>query len=187
MINNTNNFEESRTGQEANRPGFSADKLKDYGQKSLAPIIEVLHKYQGEIGPYFSAISQGLQGGADALRKPLSDAGAGAEIEAEVSSDANRVIAEWFQDAADWLRVARQKIDEPDKEAILNYIQDEARRRPGFIFSASYMAGLLFGRLGRHIGKYAIKDRQSFQDKDQAINRNAGDEDLNYGEQPLTH
>jgi hypothetical protein len=158
MINNTNNYEDNSLNSEANVPFDEArasstdkirdkvpvDKLKDYGKKGLGPFIDVLHKYQGEFTPFFTSLSKGLKGGADALKE-------------ENSSDAQRQVSQWFQEAADLFSQAQEKLQSKNKNEIMDFLEEQSRRKPGFMFSSSYIAGLFFGRFGRQIGKMKFK------------------------------
>ena len=64
------------------------DKLnfKEFGQKGIAPLVDVLNKYRGEIDPYFSSIGIGLRGAADSIEK---DGG-------------EESIASWFRELSTW-------------------------------------------------------------------------------------
>ena len=195
MINNTSNFEENRQSQEANGPRISSSKLKDYGQKSLTPILEVFHKYQSDVEPYFTALADGLQSGADALRGSDkvntvdSSISSVTQNQAATSRDPKEFVAGWFSDAANWLNTAKDKMKSSDAKALIGYVEEEARKNPGFIFSASYLAGIIFGRLGRHIGRQATKGKVSSTNEINAQTNVSGlaDEDSNFGEQSLPH
>jgi hypothetical protein len=117
------------------------DKLKGYGMKSLSPFVDLVHKYQDEINPYFDAVSKGLRSGLDGLQ-------------AEDSTEADKVVAGWFTDAADWFGGVRGKLAHPDPQEIYRYLETQARRSPGMMFTTSYLAGVFFGRIGRHIGRH---------------------------------
>ena len=168
MINNTNNFEDNSFNSEANVPFDEArasstdkirdkvpvEKLKDYGKKGLGPFIDVLHKYQGEFSPYFTSLTKGLRGGADALNE-------------DNSSDAQRQVSRWFREAADLFSQAQEKLQSKDRNEIMNFFEEQSRQKPGFMFSSSYIAGLFFGRFGRQVGKIKFKgSEESSSDTD---------------------
>lgn len=133
--NSDTNQTDSQAG--ANGP-VSIAKLKEYGKKAYAPFIDLFSKYQDEFIPYLSALTKGLQGGVDSLEK-------------ESASEPEKFVARFFREAADGLRVAEEKIQTKDVNAISNYLSDFASKKPSVMFGSSYMVGLFFGRLSRHI------------------------------------
>ncbi len=171
MINNTNNYEDNSFNSEANIPLDEArasstdkirdkvpvDKLKDYGKKGLGPFIDVLHKYQGEFAPYFTSLSKGLRGGADALNE-------------ENSPEAQRQVSRWFQEAADLFSQAQEKLQSKDRNEIMNFLEEQSRRKPAFMFSSSYIAGLFFGRFGRQVGKIKFKGSEESSSSESDVN-----------------
>ena len=124
---------------EAKSP-VSISRLKEYGKKAYAPLVNVVFKYQDEFTPYLNALSKGLEGGVNALNK-------------EGSSEAERYVSQFFKEAADGIKVACQKLDAKDPKAFTDYVSEMAEKRPSIMFSTSYIAGLFFGRLGKHIAK----------------------------------
>lgn len=126
---------DQETGE--NRP-ISVTKLKEYGMKAYGPIIDVVYKYQDEFTPYLNALVKGLQGGVERLS-------------AEGASDAERYVSRFFQEASQSIEGIGQKLASKDVNSIKEFLQEQGRVRPSVMFSSSYIAGLLFGRLGRHI------------------------------------
>jgi hypothetical protein len=138
MINTSENSNSnSETG--ANGP-VSVTKLKEYGKKAYGPLVEVVSKYQDEIIPYISALAKGLQGGVDSLNK-------------EDASAADKYVSQFFKDAADGLNSACEKLQAKDMNALSSFLTEQAESRPSIMFGTSYVAGLFFGRLGRHLAR----------------------------------
>lgn len=136
-----NNFEDNNELNESSGGGknpISVSRLKEYGKKAYAPLINVVYKYQDEFTPYLNALAKGLQGGVDALNK-------------EESSEAEKYVSQFFQEASNGLNEACQKLESKDAKAFSDYLSDIADKKPSIMFSTSYIAGLFFGRLGRHI------------------------------------
>lgn len=134
--NENTNFDEA---EGANGP-VSVSKLKEYGKKAYLPIVNVVYKYQDEFTPYLNALVKGLQGGVEKLN-------------AENASDAEKYVSQFFREASDGLDQARQKLESKDINAITSFLHEQAEKRPSIMFSTSYIAGLFFGRLGRHIAR----------------------------------
>ena len=142
---NNNIEDKSFSETEAGTKGtISASRLKEYGKKAYSPLINVVFKYQDEITPYLNALSKGLQGGADTLSK-------------ENSSEQERYVSRFFHEAADGLNKACEKLESRDVAAFTDYLSDLADKKPSIMFSTSYVAGLFFGRLGRHIARNKVK------------------------------
>ncbi|HXH74877.1 MAG TPA: hypothetical protein VNJ08_07920 [Bacteriovoracaceae bacterium] len=206
MINNTDLNENPDFSAEGNSPRSSANegsldgesklsvgKLKSYGKKSLSPLVELVHKYQDEITPYFDAISKGLQGGVDSLSRTssgsstssISDTSTGetASFVSGVSTsngssdssgtEAERVVAGWFREAADGLNEARTKLQSSNTQDMIDYIEVQARNHPGFMFSSSYLAGLFFGRIGKHIGRKKFSQSSSSSSSSSGLDASA--------------
>jgi hypothetical protein len=151
MNNETSGLYGSGNSFEANGPTSEASneqsRFKEYGKKSLAPLTNLLHKYKSEVDPYFSAIAKGFDGAVSVL--------------ANEPSDADRTVSRWFQEASTWLGNAKEKFQSADAKELLQYLEEETRKHPGLMFSSSYIAGMAFGRLGRHLGRQASKDQES--------------------------
>lgn len=161
MINNTGINQPPDSRSEGNIPlneayeetlsVLSVNKLKKYGKKSLSPLIELAHKYQDDITPYFDAISKGLQGGVDSLSRPTDERGGDVQVNTKII-EAEKVVAGWFKEAVDGLNGARTKLSGSGPQEIMDYIETQASKHPGVMFSSSYLVGLFIGRIGRHIG-----------------------------------
>ena len=130
---NTNNEESGG----ASSP-VSVTKLKEYGMKAYVPLLNVVTKYQDEFTPYIDALTKGFQGGVDCLQQ-------------ENASEPERYVAQFFKEAADGLRTASDKLANKDIGAFTSFLSEQADKRPSVMFSTSYIAGLFFGRLGRHV------------------------------------
>lgn len=137
MIDSNSETNQSDTQTGANGP-VSMNKLKEYGKKAYGPLVNVVTKYQDEFTPYLNALTKGLQGGVDCL-------------ETENASGPERYVARFFKEAADGLRLAGEKLQSKDVNALTNYLSDFAARKPSVMFGSSYVVGLFFGRLSRHI------------------------------------
>jgi hypothetical protein len=174
MINNPNQQSSDKNSPETNirfneanmdsssersDKGEMVNKLKNHGKKSLAPVIEVLHKYQNEINPYFDAITKGLKAGADALQDSTTAPSSESAVNQDTRSSANQFIGSWFAEAANWFSEVKQKLALENIDEVTAFLNEQGRRNPGMIFSSSYLAGLAFGRIGRHIGRQ--KNQQS--------------------------
>lgn len=122
---------------------ISVTKLKEYGIKAYRPLIDVVYKYQDEFTPYLTALAKGLEGGKELLSR-------------EGSSEAEKYVAQFFQQAADGLNQACQKLESKDVNALTSFLTEQAEQRPSVMFSTSYIAGIFFGRLGRHIARKGI-------------------------------
>lgn len=116
----------------------SVTKLKEYGKKAYVPLLKVVSKYQDEFTPYLNALTKGFQGGADSLQQ-------------ENASEPERYVAQFFKEAADGFKTACEKLEAKDMNALSSFISEQADKRPSVMFSTSYIAGLFFGRLGRHV------------------------------------
>ncbi|MCM2349016.1 MAG: hypothetical protein NDI69_03280 [Bacteriovoracaceae bacterium] len=136
---NTNENTKFAEAEGANGP-VSVSKLKEYGKKAYLPIVDVVYKYQDEFTPYLNALVKGLQGGVEKLN-------------AENATEAEKYVSQFFREASDGLDQARQKLESKDVNAITNFLHEQTEKRPGIMFSTSYIAGLFFGRLGRHIAR----------------------------------
>lgn len=144
MANDINAFSGDELSQEGNLPQAepqSSSKLKEYGKKSLSPFVDLIRQYKGDIGPYISALSKGLQAASDAFETP------------QEKSEPEQVVSGWFREVNNWFTGAREKIESSNEEDFLRFLEEEARARPAVMFSSSYIAGLLFGRMGRHLAR----------------------------------
>lgn len=154
MTNNNNELSGNVGGVAGNVPqteSTSNSKLKDYGQKSLSPFVDLIHRYKGDIGPYISALGKGLQAACDSFEST------------QEKSVPEKVVSGWFSEVNHWFSTARQKIDSSDEKDFLRFLENEARERPAVMFSSSYIAGLLFGRMGRHMVRLKNKSAETSQ------------------------
>ena len=147
-------FEQDRNLETGNMPLDEAAKskpqinYKEYGKKSLAPLIDLVHRYKGDVNPYVDAISKGLRGAADSV--------------AAGNSDADKTVAGWFNEAGAWFDGVRSKLESNKPADLLNFLEAEAKNKPGVMFATSYMVGILFGRLGRHAKRLKSKTPDQF-------------------------
>lgn len=141
-LNENTNSEESAG---ASSP-VSVTKLKEYGMKAYVPLLNVVTKYQDEFTPYINALTKGFQGGVDCLQK-------------EGSSEPERYVAQFFKEASDGLKMACEKLESKDVGALTSFLSEQADKRPSVMFSTSYIAGLFFGRLGRHVTRINVKKK----------------------------
>lgn len=117
---------------------ISTQKLKDYGREAYVPFFNVVTKYQDEFIPYLNALSKGLQGSVDTLRK-------------EGATEEEQYVSRFFEEASVSIRSACEKFQAKDMDSINSFVSDLGTKKPGILFGASYIAGLFFGRLGRHV------------------------------------
>lgn len=144
MTNDTGEFKEGTNSSEGNMPlndnPTTPHQVKDYGKKSLGPLIDLVHRYQDDINPYLNALSKGLEAAAGTLNQ-------------SESSEAERMIGNWFSEADNWFKGVQEKIKSTNKKDFMNFLEEEARLRPGIMFSSSYVAGLILGRMGKHMNR----------------------------------
>lgn len=162
MVENTGNNEFEQSSAEANVPtgdgqsskgdsgSLPINKIKDYGKKAYAPLIKVVHRYQDEITPYLNALSRGLMSGADALK---GDSG----------SEADKYVSGWFREASEGLTEAVAKLQSKDISEVIQFIETQAQKRPSLMFTSSYLTGLFFGRISKHIGRKVFQGKSEFE------------------------
>lgn len=138
MINETGNTENTNFSED--RSGSGMGQVKDLGRKSLEPLMGVLSRHKGDFSPYFDALTKALTSGAQSLQT-------------EQSSEAEKFIAQYFTDGADWLTEWKDKLAANSSDDFMRLLEEEGRKRPAILFGASYFAGLILGRFGRHLGK----------------------------------
>lgn len=139
-INKTNETNEPNGENAGAKSPISVTKLKEYGMKAYRPLVDVVFKYQDEFTPYLTALAKGLQGGKESLSR-------------EGSTEAEQYVSQFFQQAADGLTQACQKLESKDVNGITTFLSEQAEQRPSVMFGTSYIAGIFFGRLGRHIAR----------------------------------
>ena len=156
-----NNFEENQSlsgTEEGTKGPISATKLKEYGKKAYGPLVNVVFKYQDEITPYLNALSKGLEAGGDALNE-------------ENSSEQEKYVSRFFREASNGLKEACEKLESKDISALTNYLSDLADKKPSIMFSTSYVAGLFFGRLGRHMARSKGKSENVVTNEQRSFNQ----------------
>ena len=150
------NLEANGPTNEAEQSIGSTDKMsmmKDFGRKGLGPILEVFTKHQGDLNPYVQSIDKAFSAAITALN-------------AEGATEADRTIGSWVTQASTWMMSASDKLKSTNPKDLLNFLEEEARARPGLMFSVSYVAGLLFGRVGRHVGSQMTGSRVTSSPKE---------------------
>ena len=150
MINEeTGNTENTSFTDEAINTSYEANsgqtsgiggQVKELGKKSLEPILEVLTRHKSDFSPYLNSLTKALKSGAQSL-------------EGEESSDADRFISQYFTEGADWIAQWKDKLSGSSPDQIMHFLEDEGRKKPAVLFGASYFAGVILGRFGRHLGK----------------------------------
>lgn len=143
MDNNTANIDENIGPEKGNVP----HKYKEYGKKSLAPLVDLLHRYKGDIDPYVAALSKGLDGAINSFKEAAAET-PGLDKRAQ---DAERAVQGWFRDASEWFNGAKQRLQSENPKELLNYLEEQGRKRPAVLFASSYVVGMIVGRLGRHV------------------------------------
>jgi hypothetical protein len=108
--------------------------------KSLGPLLEVLTRHKNDLSPYIDSFTKALKAGAQSL-------------ELEESSDADRFISQYFREGAEWIAKWKVKLSSSSPEQIRQFLEDEGRKKPAILFGASYFAGVILVRFGRHLGK----------------------------------
>lgn len=144
MIDNTDDkMASGEFSQEAGSPNSGPEsnarfsKLTDLGKKGLGPVLEVLQRHRGDLGPYVSAINRAFEASLKALDTPDATA-------------ADRTVSSWVQEASTWFSGLKQKFEAKNSNDLLTFIQQEAQNRPGLMFAFSYLAGMGLGRLGKY-------------------------------------
>ena len=149
MINETGNTENTSFTDEATSSPYEANsgqtsgvgsQVKDLGKKSLAPLLEVLTKHKSDFSPYLDSLTKALKSGAQSLQ-------------GEQSTDADRFIAQYFTEGSDWITQWKDKLSGNSPDQIMQFLEEEGRKKPAILFGASYFAGVILGRFGRHLGK----------------------------------
>ena len=129
------------------------NKFKEYGKKSLAPMADLAYKYKADIGPYMSAIGKGLQAAVDSFSQSLAESGV--DKGASQNNEAEKLVSGFFRDTQNWFNRVQQNLESKNSGDLLTFLEGQGRLRPIIMFSSSYVVGLLFGRLGRHM--YRVK------------------------------
>lgn len=143
MINeNTDNLN-SQDIQSGAETSEKIARLKEIGLKGLTPLLNVIHKHKEDINPYFDAIEKALTAGSGSLNQVSS-------------TEVDRKVGAWLTDGAGLVRDLKNKLASTHTQDLLTLLEAEATKRPGLMFAFSYVAGMAFGRIGRHIGKTNI-------------------------------
>ena len=147
MINETGNTENTSftdealtTPTEAGRAENPSGPMRELGRKGLEPLLSVLTKHQGDVTPYFDAVTKALKAAAESLK-------------GENPGEAETFISGYFTEGADWLSQWKEKLAGKSQTDLLNFLEEEGKKSPAILFGASYFAGLILGRFGRHLGK----------------------------------
>ncbi len=148
MINETGNTENTNFADEVSQSSYkTSDKsssrigqVKDLGRKGLEPLVGVLSRHKGDFSPYLDALTKALQSGAQSLQ-------------GDQSSEAEKYIAQYFTEGADWIGQWKEKLHVTSPDEFMSLLEEEGKKRPAILFGASYFAGMILGRFGRHLGK----------------------------------
>jgi hypothetical protein len=124
--------------QEENTSEFE-NKFKEYGKKSLSPLVNLLDRYKADIIPYSSSIVRALDGAINTLSTSEGE-----------NAQADQTVAGWFRDGREWFNGTTEQLQNGNPKEILDYLEAQAQKNPGLMFSASYAVGLIFGRVGRY-------------------------------------
>lgn len=140
MINETGNTENTNFSDEAGRTPFGQESVKTLGKKSLEPLVSVLGKHKSDFSPYLDALTKALKSGAEALQK--EDAG-----------EAEKFIGRYFSDGLEFIGKWKDKLSSQSPDDVMKFLEEEGKKHPAVLFGASYFAGMILGRVGRHLGK----------------------------------
>ena len=97
---------------------ITSQKLKEYGREAYVPFFNVVTKYQDEFMPYLNALSKGLQGSVDTLRK-------------EGATEAETYVSRFFEEAATSIRSACEKLESKDTNSINAFVSDLGTKKAG--------------------------------------------------------
>lgn len=146
MINETGNTENTSFSDEAPATPTQSPKSVNsnpsfgLGKKSLGPLLNVLAKHKSDVSPYLDALTKALIAAAESLK-------------GEEAPEAETFVAGYFSDGAAWLARWKDKLAGQSPDDILTFLEEEGQKHPAILFGTSYVAGLMLGRFGRHIGK----------------------------------
>jgi hypothetical protein len=113
-------------------------KLKDYGTEAYRPFVELLFKYQDAFVPYLRSLSRGIHSGGTALS-------------VDQSTEVDRFVSRLFNDTANGLDELIRVLEGKDTKAITTFLKSISDKRPSLAFSTSYVAGLVIGRITKHV------------------------------------
>lgn len=114
------------------------EKFKQVGQKGLSPLLSVFEKYRGDFQPFFNSLQTSLRAAVASLDK-------------EDATSADKFLRQWLSETINWLDTMKTKFEGKDTKEFMAYFEEEAKNHPGAMFAISYVAGLVLGRLGRHL------------------------------------
>lgn len=114
-------------------------RLKEIGFKGLTPLLNVVKKHKEDVNPYFDSIDKALKAAVASLNQDQATA-------------TDRKVSGWLNDGAGWVRDLKSKFDSMQTQDLLNYVEEEASKKPGMMFAVSYITGIAIGRLSRHLG-----------------------------------
>ena len=117
-------------------------QLKQFGQKSISPVLDMFSRHTEDVNQYISALTKAFEGAKNSLGADSPEAG-----------NAEKMVSLWIGDATSWLSQFSENVKSGDKQQIFTYLQDHARSNPGLSFVSSYVAGMVLGRLGKY---YAV-------------------------------
>ena len=162
-----NETENPKSGSQLRGKLPGGTEIKEYGKKSLSPLINLVSKYKNEISPYFVSIGKGLSGAADSLGNfaPEQGENSGDTIQTSTNASVEQTVSDWFREAANWFEGANKRLETGSAQELLDYLEEQAKKHPAIMFSSSYIVGLLFGRIGRHIGhQYSKRTDDTFEE-----------------------
>src|SRR3989338_6015859 len=113
-------------------------KSQEYSKKSLEPLVNLFHNRRENLTPYMSAIGTGLEGAIKAIEGNQNP------------DDASKYISGWFKEAQGWFQNIQEKFKNKDPQELMSFLETESKTRPALMFSMSYVAGLIFGRLTKY-------------------------------------
>lgn len=125
---------------QTNRPHEPTDRkrVKEYGKKISAPLLDVFLKYQDEFTPFLEALAEGLEAGAMRLRK-------------EQLTEPQKYVSTLLEEASVGIREAGRRLQTRDVSELSRFLSTLAEKNPSLMFGISYGAGIFIGRLSRHL------------------------------------
>lgn len=109
------------------------------GKKSLEPVLNLVHRYKDDLNPYLNSLSRGLKAAMDSYQTE--------------GSEADKVVSGWINQFNNWFDGLKNTLETKNPQDFLNYIEQQAKAHPGIMFSASYVMGIVMGKLGRDVVK----------------------------------
>ena len=118
------------------KDSFTRENLMEFGKKGMSPFLNVLHKYRDDVMPFFECVKVGC----DAASRELSS---------RESQSSSRIVGSWFSELGSFAEEARLKLEEDDPRGLFEFVKEKSQKRPGMMFSTSYLLGLFAGRLSK--------------------------------------